>query len=210
MVAASFVVSGEPVVSDVWLFDTPSPVAENVRRLFSVADAPEVPDTVVGSGVSEAELARVLGIVRVLFRLPHEERLAYLAEQGYSLGDVQRTSAFVESWMRSGVRREVRRFADVADKLGAKFQPAFLEWLMGTPAKNLELGILELEVPEPSLALAYAFCELSDDLRAARNLALVRQHVPDWASVPGLSEDVQGCRLDEGSFVVDAESWPTY
>ena len=112
--------------------------------------------------------------------------------------------------MRSGVRREVRRFAAVADELGTEFQPAFLGWLMGWPAKDLELGILELEVPEPSLALAYAFCELSNDLRAARNLALARQHVPDWESVPGLSEDVQGCRLDDASFVVDAETWPAY
>ena len=210
MVAASFVVSGEPVVSDGWLVDALSPVAGSVPRFFSVTDAPDVPDTVVGSGVSESGLARVLGIVRDLFPFPHEERLSYLAEHGYSLGDVQRTSAFVESWMRGGVRREVRRFAAVADELGTKFQPAFLEWLMGSPAKDLELGILELEVREPSLALAYAFCELSDDLRAARNLALVRQHVPDWESVGDLPEDIQGCRLDEASFVVDAESWPTY
>lgn len=210
MVAARFVVSGERVVSDGWLFDALSPVAGSVPRLFSGADAPEVPDMVVGSGVSEAEWARVLGIVRDLFPFPHEERLSCLAEHGYSLGEVQRTSAFVESWMRSGVRREVRRFAAVADELGTEFQPAFLEWLMGAPAKDLELGILELEVLEPSLALAYAFCELSDDLSAARNLALVRQHVPDWDSVGDLSEDIHDCRLGEAGFILEAESWPVY
>ena len=206
VVAASFVVSGEPVFSDGWLFDALSPVAGSVPRLFSRADASEIQVTAVGIGDLGAEVALLVKVVGELVRIPHEERLAFLAERGYSARDVQRTSAFVESWMQNGVRRELRRFGAVADELGTGFRPAFREWFEGAPVDALVLGVLDAKIPQPSLALAYAVCELCEDLRAARNFSLVRQHVPDWESVPGLSEDVQGYRLDEASFVVDAES----
>lgn len=150
MAAARFAVSVEPDVSN---------AAEIFSRLLSGTDAPEVPATTAGNESPQAEPLRLQEVIWELLLIPHEQRLACLADRWHSPPDAQRGSAFVESWMRSGVRRRIRSFA-AADEPGTEFHPDFLEWFMGEPAKNLMLGVLRAEVPEPNLALAYAVCEL--------------------------------------------------
>lgn len=212
MVAASFVGSGDPVVSDSWLVDTLSPLAGSVPRLFSIADASEVQVTTLSGGDVAAAAAMLVKVVRDLFLIRHEERLAYLVELGDSPQDVQRTFALVESWLQSGVRREVMRFAAGAAVAGMEtaFGQAFHEWFEDQPAKDLVNRVMNAGLLRTDLALAYALCELCDDLRAACNLAFLRQHAPDWESVPVLPEDIQEYSLDKADFALDAETWPVY
>ena len=160
MVLASFSVPRDLAFFDGWLLSILSPVAGSVPRLFSRSDASEIQVTDAGSRDLGAEVALLVELVGKLSLIPHEERLAFLVDIGYSSCDVQRTSAFVESWMQNGVRRELRRFGTVADELGTGFRPAFREWFEGAPVDALVLGVLEAEIPQPSLALAYAVCEL--------------------------------------------------
>lgn len=209
MVAASFVVSegsstGWPVL------DVFSRVAGGILRRFGAVDEPVVRAVAAGDYDVVAEFARLVECSGDMLAVVQEERLAYLAQSGYSPSEVQATFALVESWLSGENRRAIRDFGARSEELGPAFRSAFREWFDGEPVDSLVLAVLNAGVRDPGLALAYAVSELCDELRASYNLAKVRVRVPDWETVPDLPDDCFALRLDQAYLSVEAETWPTY
>lgn len=209
MVAAGFVVSEDSVAGwpGLGVF---SRVAGGVLRRLGAADEPVV-QAVVSSGYDAvAEFARLVECSGDMLAVAQEERLAYLERNGYGPSEVEATFALVESWLNGENRRAIRDFGACADDPGLDFRSSFREWFSGQPVDDLVLGVLSAGVRDPGLALAYAVSELCDEVRAARNLALVRRQVPDWSEMPGAPDDGIDGRLDQAYSRVEAETWPTY
>lgn len=139
-----------------------------------------------------------------------DERLAYLTQSGYNASEVQATFLLFERWLKDENRRAIRDFGALFYDLGSAFGSAFGEWFDGEPANSLALAVLKSGVRDPGLALAYSVSELCDELRAARNLAIARLHIPDWETMPDLLDDGFARRLDQAYSGVDAETWPVY
>ena len=209
MVAASF------VVSERWGADWPvlgvfSRVAGVISLRFGAVDEPVIRAAAAGDYNVVTEVGRLVECSGDMLAVVQEERLAYLAQSGYSPSEVRATFALVESWLNSDNRRAIRDFGARADALGSTFRSAFREWFDGDPADSLVLGVLGAGVRDPGLALAYAVSELCDELRAAYNLAMMRRNVLDWEKILEMPDDGLAQQLDQAYLWVEAETWPTY
>ena len=186
------------------------PSCRVVSRRFGAVDDPEIHAFAAGDYDLVTVIARLFESSGDMLAVALEERLAYLAQNGYNASEVQVTIAVVESWLNSGNRRVIRGFDAGADALGTGLPGAFREWFDGEPANSLVLAVLGAGVRDPGLALSYAVAELCDELRAAYKLAMARLHVPDWETMPETGEDCFAQELDRAYRWADAETWPVY